>query len=286
MTAFLIFIFQALNPATSTPSSAGHLYFISYLRHLAQLFTIPLSAAVKSPDAILAKVASKPDYYVPFRDSSLPPSRQAAIEAFTSSTLLTKAGLFSLLAYRAVFYGSEWSKTTAHIFNNPDDFFNYQLVLDKPNTFFENFTAYGTANRHRTVTKLEQLYEGCNEWEEFQQIPQNRTGEKMFEYLMKKGRFFGVGGLSALLICGDMECAGFITTEVSEVGKIVELVDKGAANALKENDLVHGQGAGAVESSFVHLYNFLNTNLTNEEKVLMHWNAWMCEFLLCKSGRI
>lgn len=103
---------------------------------------------------------------------------------------------------------------------------------------------------------------------------------------MKKGRFFGVGGLSALLVCGDMECAGFITTEVSEVGKIVEMVNKGAANALKENDLVHGDNAGAVESAFINLYNFLSTNLTSEEKVLMRWNTWMCEFLLCKSGRI
>jgi len=208
------------------------------------------------------------------------------MRVFTKEVLSQRKSFFSLVAYRGIFYGSVWSAKNAQIFDNPAAFVAYQIEIRQPAEHFQNFTAYGTANRHRTVTKLQGLYDGTSDWEVFCSNPNNLNGREVYRYLMQKDKFFGIGGLTALLICGDLECAKFITTEVEDIGDIVESVQRGAAKALQRNGLVLGNEKGDVSKAFVRLFHFLDDHLTAEEKILMKWNNWMCEFALCKSGRV
>jgi hypothetical protein len=97
--------------------------------------------------------------------------------------------------------------------------------------------------------------------------------------------FQGIGPLTALLVCGDCSLAGLIPMpSTQQVGELAAILKKGALSGLDRLRLAneHSTSPADIAKAFVNLHNYLEQDLTTEEKAVMGYNAVMLEHSLCK----
>ena len=80
--------------------------FLDYLRHLIPLVKNGFTSYLNSNDAILKRVATSPDRLLPFRQMAPTVIKAYTVIYSNKERLRTRAGLFNVLMFRGVFYGS------------------------------------------------------------------------------------------------------------------------------------------------------------------------------------
>ena len=101
--------------------------------------------------------------------------------------------------------------------------------------------------------------------------------------------FPNIGKLVALLICGDLANAGVVEQPtVKQMARLMFDVDKGAILGLQCLGIISSKDPSLqqVEIGLSFLHNYLETNLTAEEKELIGYGIDMLEHGLCKYTRL
>ena len=82
-------------------------------------------------DPMVQTVSSNLDFLLPFRQCA--PTMQKAMETIYSEPrrLLTQAGLFNAIAFRAVFYGSEYATESLRFFDSLDEWTEYHASVEQ-----------------------------------------------------------------------------------------------------------------------------------------------------------
>ncbi|KIJ93774.1 hypothetical protein K443DRAFT_134942 [Laccaria amethystina LaAM-08-1] len=115
-------------PTKKTAAEEGMAVFCAYIRLL-----MPLAnghdTAISHPTVRL--VSSNLDFLLPFRQCA--PTMQKAMETIYSEPqrLLTQAGLFNAIAFRAVFYGSEYATKSLRFFDSFDEWTEYHASIEQ-----------------------------------------------------------------------------------------------------------------------------------------------------------
>ena len=216
--------------------------------------------------------------------------------------LKTRAGLWNVLMFRGVFYGSEFAKNKLQHFQDLDDwrtFYEKEKSSGTEDDYFVNVRAYGPANRHRKIDLVESYWDACAGWPQ-----QNlRTFESMATYLdtkkpgeKKMGKkkiseklFRNIGPLTTMLICGDLALAGVLELpSVEELGRVISRLGLGAKRGLFQLGLISDLKTARedeVVKAFKNLFSYLDMELTPAEKQDMSFSPLMLEHTLCKYGR-
>jgi hypothetical protein len=108
------------------------------------------------------------------------------------------------------------------------------------------------------------------------------------EEVSEKPKFPNIGPLTALLICGDLAMAGFVEKPtVKQMAKLIFYLKKGALLGLERLGLVPPKATfEEVFTCFSFLYDYLEANLSDEDKVLIHFDVITLEHGLCKFTRL
>jgi hypothetical protein len=186
--------------------------------------------------------------------------------------------------------------------------------------FFVSSTAYGPANHHRTLELIEKYWSLRHEWIDFSrnrfngimslfyflssQFVEPEVIDNFADYDPKEEKkklkqqnhgkdpspnFPNIGKLTALLICGDLANAGLVEKPmVEQMARLMFDVDKGAILGLRHLGIVRSEHPSLqeVEIGLSFLHNYLETNLTAEEKELIGYGIDMLEHGLCKYTRL
>lgn len=256
----------------------------------------------KQTDPILHKIQQRPDFYLPFRDRA--PTRQHVMGTIynNTETLRTPQGFWSVLAHRGVFYGSDFEFKERKSFNHIDEWKAFKATSSKPDSYFANPNAFGTAISQRSIHRLQEYWDTAQlEWPTFlADHPGALKFREVYDFLRastknknfgkplhhghrnKKGaskrdrqshvldnrekspRFYGIGGLIATLICGDLVLAGLITMpSPEEMGQLVKELKMGALAGLQKLGLTSDVSSkGDICNAFSELSRHLDSHLS------------------------
>ena len=249
------------------------------------------------------KVTSDLDYFLPFRRHapSLANTRRkiyADVERLTSSTGI---GLFNVLAFRGVFFGSPFAKSDRfRWFDRFEDWKRFTIDEKKEATknnrteekYYVRRNCYGRSQKERNTKLLKGYWEQRDLWNKIFNQPTQPTVEEVYTWLTASDlgvtRFRNIGALSALLICGDLIEAGVVAMpSAMEFGELIYKVGKGAKDGMVMFDLVK-KNADKEEicKAFISLDLALQRELTDIEKEAMGYNIIMLEHTLCKIKRL
>lgn len=261
--------------------------FLAFLRRLLPVLRTGLAAHANSSDKMLRTVATRPDWAMPFRNCA--PARIKSMSTIYSDPLRLhdKVGFWNALCYRGVFYGSRYGMEHCLFFNSYDEWVAFHKSLGKEDSYFSNVSAYGVSNMHRTIKSVEKYWNTCHLWTTFLVKHPKPTFKDMY-YFIKASRFFNIGKLANILVCGDYVSAGIIPMPSAEmIGDIIFDVGKGAVDGMERLDIVP---QGVSKEYFIHQFSSLNTflegQLSTDEKVLMDYSVIMLEHGLCKYKRL
>ena len=249
----------------------------------------------------MKKVNSDLDYFLPFRQHahSLANARQqiyADVDRFASPT-----GLFNVLAFRGVFFGSPFARSDGfRWFNGYEDWKRFKVDEKEEATkdgraeedYYVKRNCYGRSQKERNTALLEGYWNQRNLWNSVFNGSTKPTAEQVYHWLTSTDnritRFRNIGSLSALLICGDLIEAGLVRMPTSrELGKLVFKVGKGAKDGMTKIGLVRNGADGKdLCDAFQSLDLVLQQELTDDEKNAMGYNVIMLEHTLCKIKRL
>ncbi|TFK69386.1 hypothetical protein BDN72DRAFT_767911, partial [Pluteus cervinus] len=249
----------------------------------------------------LSKVASEPDFYLPFRQCA--PSVVLAMQTIYSdpAALTSREGLFNILCFRGAFYRSAWAKEHLRWFNSYQEWESY-LVLTLPNAtpdemeaYFVNKGAYGTPNRHRSLANIKIYWTetqklGISDWESA--LTLYRTSQDLVGLSTVLEQYFNIGGLTGLLIIGDLIHCGLLPMpSIITWTRLIAHVDRGAYKQLETLGLTQRRDDGTPDfEELVEVLQGLDDlvleSTTEAERTLMGYNIVMLEHALCKFGRL
>ncbi|KAJ7127687.1 hypothetical protein C8R44DRAFT_873501 [Mycena epipterygia] len=278
-----------------------------FLDYLLELLPLIDGTTIARPTLLQAAVSDKPDFLLPFREHG--PSRihsRGPTRAFDPTHAATKAGLFSGLVFRAVTFASPFGlQSTITFFRDPADWnmacANFPAP---PANFFCNPWAYSKRKSKRDTSLVDLHWNalntpGCPDWEHHT-AKLNYAFLDCYEFLSggTPTRFKEVGKLAGFLLAADFVYAGVVVPPtVDEVGRIIRDLNKGGVRALELMHLITPREKGTgrawkmaniseVRTKFTQLYNFLDTRLTDSQKLKMIFDAIMVENGLCKFTRV
>ena len=257
---------------------------------------------------VLTKVASDFDFYLPFR-RHVPSLANAQRVIYADVDRLTSddgVGLFNILAFRGVFFGSPFACSN-HFrwFNSLADwknFYNGQQEEAKKydgEEYYVNKNCYGQAQIGRQLSLLDLYWDQRLLWNnKFNKFPKPTAGE-VFAWLISRHPsvnkstnknkhsatlFHNIGCLTALLICGDLVEACVIPFPTAkEWAELIAKAKKGARAGMEMCGLiVKESGKEEVCEAFALLDRALQHELRDEEKAAMGYNIIMLEHTLCK----
>lgn len=118
-------------------------------------------------DLAIKKICLNPDFHLPFRECA--PTRQKVKRTVygNKDTLRTADGFWTVLAHRGVFYGSSFERESNVYFKSYVEWQRLRSVIDKPDSYFTNMGAYGSAISQRTLNRLPEYRDDCGAWMEF-----------------------------------------------------------------------------------------------------------------------
>ncbi|KAF8972601.1 hypothetical protein BDZ97DRAFT_1913105 [Flammula alnicola] len=191
-------------------------------------------------DRLYQALHARPDYYIPFREHA--PTRDHMRDPggpFGPSHLRTTEGLFSAIVGRAITFGTGFSRTGKTLFTSANDFHAACGEMgDQDDRFFCDPAAYGRHN-HKKTTDLADIY-----WSQLQQYQWpglSCDGQipfmecfRFFKPPCGPARFPELGNLAAYLLTADYVYAEAVCPPTEdEMGHMVQLLNKGATNALE-----------------------------------------------------
>ena len=276
-----------------------------------------------SKDAVVKKIATRPDFYLPFRERA--PARQRVISTVygNQQRLRSAEGFWGVLAYRGVFYGSEFARHHDCNFADFEAWSTFKANSDKPDAYFVDKNAYGTAISQRSLDRLSEYWDDRESWMALLgKHPGGLTFEVVYDFLSQhrpnsnfgkplpsgqknpKGKthslgpnidvrkttmlFHSIGSLNALLICGDLAMAGIVNMPTKlEMGDLIFKLNKGVRGGLMKLGMIgEYPSANEVINAFVSLCDYLEQHLTDEEKETMGYSTSMVEHACCKFKRL
>jgi hypothetical protein len=268
------------------------------LRHLLPLLSP--SFVPTTTGKIIKKVSSDLDFYLPFRQHapSLANARQkiyADVDQFPGED---GAGFFNILAFRGVFFGSPFAQSDRYLrFNTFSDWEKFQVeeseVAKKlgedgeEEKYYVKRSCYGRSQKDRSTQLLSKYWDQRQQWSAKFNRPTKPTITEVHKWL-KSSLFPNIGGLSALLICGDLIEAGMLPMPTAhEWGGLIFSLDMGAKDGMEMLGLIKKKaGREEVMEAFVSLNLALQQELKEAEKVEMCYNVVMLEHALCKIKRL
>ena len=247
-------------------------------------------AHIHSTDPMLKKIAGRTDFYLPFR--SLAPTILKAKQTILSdcNRLSTREGLFNLVAFRGVFYGSEFAKETLCWFNSYEEWLEFKIHSNKEESHFVTKTAYGKGQKYRHTNNLKMYWDNAGKWNQF--LKDNPNRDILADILALHNffvlNFHNIRDLSALLIIGDLLESGFLPmVDAHVMDKLVAKVGKGAKDALKCLGLINQHSnEDAIANAFVELHQHAMEAFNQEKQTTMVYNVITLEHGLCKYKRL
>ena len=251
----------------------------------------------------MKKIKSDLDYLLPFRQYA-PSLANAWCEIYTDIDRLaspTGVGLFNILAFRGVFFGSPFAKSD-HFrwFNHYEDW--ERFIIDKreeatkdgriEEDYYVKINCYGRSQKDRSTKLIKGYWKQRSLWNDIFDQSTKPTAKQLYYWLTATDegalRFFNIGPLSALLICGDLIEAGLVLMPSSrEYGELIFKVGKGAKDGMTMIGLVkNSANPEELCDAFESLDLALQHELTEEEKKAMGYNVVMLEHTLCKIKRL
>lgn len=284
--------------------------FLNYLLQVKVLLVDGYSNHKKSHIRILRLIANRPDFLLPFRQKA-PTIEQALSTIYVvRDRLLRPEGLWNILMFRGVTYGSPYAKYDLQWFDTCEEWTRYftesedsvenkskskddppDTPEDKKMRYFVNISAYGFNNIHRTLENIPVYWEERDRWTSFMK---GKPGVKeTYRFLTNskgtgKKIFPNIGSLTALLVCGDLiEMEILDMPAIEDWAKLIHHVQKGATMGLQALTLLGEKFTEEeVVDAFTQLHAFLLENLSEEDQELMGYNIVMLEHALCKFTRI
>jgi hypothetical protein len=243
-------------------------------------------AHVHSTDRMLKKIAGCPDFFLPFR--SLAPTILKARQTILSdpNRLSTREGLFNLIAFRGVFYGSQFAREDLRWFNSYEEWQEFKTNSIMDENYFVNKMAYGQVQKHRQTNNLKTYWDNTGNWEQF--LHNNPNSEVLSLHDFFVANFHNIGDLSAMLIIGDLLESGFLPMVDAQVmGKLVAKVGRGAKDGLECLGLIDRYSdEKTVVDAFVELDEHAMDAINQEKKSTMVYNIITLEHGLCKYKRL
>ncbi|KAF9522806.1 hypothetical protein CPB83DRAFT_727948, partial [Crepidotus variabilis] len=277
---------------TKSSPQEGHETFKDFILELLPMANEGITSPnhQQSSSALIQKVQKRLDFLLPFR--SLAPTFVMAKSTILSNQerLNTRAGLFNLVAFRGVFYGSYFAKTDLRYFADLAAWKCHYCDAVPPDNmtkeaYYINKNCYGTAQAKRSVDVMNSYWEMASGWQSHLNGNISRDPLRLFEFFKT---FKNIGDLSALLMVGDLADVGFIPNfEPKQMGKFVFQANKGARDGLHHLGLISSKADEAqVVQGFVDLHTFLEVELESEAKESIGYSVWMLEHALCKYKRL
>ena len=256
---------------------------------------------------IINKVLSDLDFFSPFRQyaPSLANARQkiyANVDQFPGEN---GAGFFNVLAFRGVFFGSPFSQSDRYqwfnTFNDWEIFCREGKEIAKSHggdeeRYYVKKNCYGQSQMDRSTKLLSKYWNQRMLWsDEFNKSTKPSITE-VHKWLTKSVTvnganttlFNNIGGLSALLICGDLIEVGILQLPTpQEWGGLIHSLKMGARSAMQILGLTSEKASKVeVSTAFASLDFALQQELEDEEKAAMNYNVVMLEHTLCKIKRL
>lgn len=278
------------------------------MRHLLPILS-PSFVPPNEKNNIITKVCKNHDYYLPFRQHA-PSLSNARHKIYTDIDRLTSddgVGLFNILAFRGVFFGSPFAQSDRYRwFNSLDDWKHFQDTgkkeanKHKGEEYYVKKNCYGQAQTGRKLSLLSSYWERRGQWKDMFNKPENLTVKKVFRWLTSRitdeennssnssKLFSNIGSLTSLLICGDLVEAGILPMpSASDWAKSIIKMGKGSKEGMKLCGLVR-ESCSDEEfcAAFTLLDQALQRELKEEEKKVMGYNIIMLEHALCKIKRL
>jgi hypothetical protein len=216
------------------------------------------------------KVASDLDFYLPFHQHapSLANARRVIYADVDRLSNPNGVGLFNILAFRGVFFGSDFAKST-HFrwFDRYQDWEQFRIEQEEEATqddrgeekYYVKLNCYGCSQKDWHTNLLEVYWNRRQRWNAMFNNPTKPTTTEVYHWAMgyEKGnnRFPNIRALTALLIVGNLTKAGLIIMPSSrELGKLISNVKKGARDGMKMFDLIkNNAGKQEICDAFVSL---------------------------------
>jgi hypothetical protein len=289
--------------------------FLNYLHKLKPFLLNGIAAYQNSCDSMMQRIAKRPDFLLPFRQKA--PMIEKAMCTIYSDTarLRTPEGLWNILSFRGVLYGSIYATEDLQWFNTYEEWDAYYKTSTKYKSlgqkkkgkdkdagknispdnkdkegYFVNICAYGFNNKSRQIENIASYWAECHRWTSF--IDVKRSVKEVYDFLNQKidsqKIFVNIGPLAALLVCGDLIEAGVIAMPtIEDWANLIYDVGKGATKGLQRLGLVGETFTRPdVINAFKKLDNFLDQNISSDDRDLMGYNIVMLEHSLCKFTRV
>jgi len=251
----------------------------------------------------MTKISSDLDFFLPFRRHapSLANARREIYADLDRLTSSTGVGLFNILAFRGVFFGSPFAKSDRfQWFDQFEDWVRFTVDEKEEATkddrdeeeYYVKRNCYGRPQKDRSTKLLKGYWNQRELWNKMFNQPTKPTAEEVYRWLIAldagRTRFHNIGPLTALLICGDLIEAGLVALpSPREFGELIFKVGKGAKDGMAKFGLVkNGADGEEICEAFVSLDLALQRELTEDEKEAMGYNIIMLEHTLCKIKRL
>ncbi|KAH7905766.1 hypothetical protein BJ138DRAFT_1227043 [Hygrophoropsis aurantiaca] len=260
---------------------------------------------------IFQKVNQLPEKYSPFRAHTPSVERLLGPDGpLTEKWAKTPEGLFSVLIFRLITFGTPFCLNRSLVFPSPQAFNDTltEFLGGKDDTKKEvkklycDITIYGTPNPKRDRELVNGLWNAANKPENHPWLVSSISNTFTGVFDILSNNIFQVGPLLALLIAGDYACAGVIPAPtVREMGALVYRIQKGAFGGLKilgylPNSQSKGNKRSASAASvnqeelecvnaFTALHDYLAQKFSSDDKALMGYSPIVLEHALCKLQR-
>ena len=252
---------------------------------------------------VIKKVKSNLDHFLPFRQHA-PSLAKARHEIYADIHRLaspTGVGLFNILAFRGVFFGSPFAQSDRFKwFYQYEDWEHFRIDEKEEATkngqieeeYYVKRNCYGRTQKERSTKLIEGYWKQRNLWNSMFNKTTKPTVKEVFDWLTSNdngvSRFRNIGSLTALLICGDLIEAGLILMPSSrEFGELIFRVGRGGKEGMILIGLVKKEAQKEeLCEAFQSLDLALQRELTQDEKDAMGYNVVMLEHSLCKIKRL
>jgi hypothetical protein len=247
----------------------------------------------------MKKVFSELDTFLPFRQHapSLANARREIYADVNQFPVEDGVGFFNVLAFRGVFFGSPFAQSDRYQkFNTFADWEKFCAEGSKvakkygkdgkEESYYVKKNCYGQSQTDRSTKLLSEYWDERLQWSAKFNKPTKPSITEVHKWLTSS--FHNIGGLSALLICGDLIEAGILPMPMAqEWGKLIYTLKMGAKSAMEMLGLINKQASKVdVTEAFTSLDLALQQELKEEEKNEMKYNVIMLEHSLCKIKRL
>lgn len=274
----------------------------SLLKFVRELYPL-LDPSFSAETDMQKHVTRDRDYYLPFCQHAPLAQRLRSEDGPLHPTHAGESGAWpSAILFRACLYRSTFAYDGDTLFfrsYSEWEHIHTQAITDgQPVRYFVHHQPYGTTD-NRNLNHVHEYFQAEEAWNAKKaEDPAGLSFLKCFRFLSSRTKptenmpskklLVHCGPLTAMLAAGDLVYAGLVKApSVTEMADVIQHVGKGAVSAMKQMGMLSGSSISTVEvrEVFGEVYNFLDSQLTDNEKLEMTFDAIMVEHLLCKFQR-